>query len=440
MRRWILPFVPVLVVSALVAPARASAEPAATPFPEYESMVDAYLKGYPGIGRESAIRAVLSQGNRVRMLEELGTTARSGFGGNWYDPRTNTQHVLVTNDVMAHTVRAYAARHGVTVAVGRAAYQLSDLEALAKRINASLTPAMVAERSVFAVADHTTNRVEVITQTPSRAAEARARHAKDGRVAVVQATRPAKPTACTSRNACGSPFRAGINFGRDWDGSGPGSADIYCSAAFTAVSTEGTKWATTAGHCTGGWEDAGVTTSCASASTGGCWGHGEQYWGPIRDSWPYGVPPYANIDVARARKDNAYWGTGGYIYNVGAPNSPFDVDAVISMRSTFQVGDTVCHATRRAVAGSYCGTVFDATANNGYGMIEVQNADTCGGDSGGGWYMYTGGQRWAAGIQSLNDDPDTCNNDSEHSYFGATPDIVAYWDATSTLTIRFEYR
>lgn len=440
MRRKILPLVPVLIVSALVAPTRAAVAESPPPFPEYQAMVDAYVRTYPGIPLDRAITAVLTQGNRARMLEDLGTTSRSGFGGNWYDPRTNTQHVLVTSDVAANTVRAYAARHGVDVAVGRAQYQLSDLEALAKRLNRQFTPEVVKERSVFAVADNTTNRVKVVARTPSRAAEARARHAKDGRIVVEQAAHQAEPTSCTSRNSCGTPMRAGLNFGRDWDAAGPGSAEIYCSTGFTAASVDGAKWATTAGHCTGGFVDAGVSSFCSDGSVGSCWGHGEHYWGPIRDSWPIGVPPYPNVDVARARKDNPYWGTGGYIYNAGAPNSPFDVDHAIELRSTIQVGNTVCRASRRAVTGSYCGTVNN-TASHSYGTVSVAGADACGGDSGGGWYLYTGGQRWAAGIHSMNTNGDTCDNDAtEYSYFSTVPDIVAYWDETSTLTIRFESR
>lgn len=439
MRRRLLPFVSVLVFSALVAPTRAAVAEAPPPFPEYESMVDAYLMTYPGVPRDRAITAVLSQGDRIRMLEELGTTARSGFGGNWYDPRTNTQHVLVTSDAAANTVRAYAARHRVNVAVGRARYQLSDLEALAKRLNAQLTPDMIKERSVFAVADHTTNRVKVIARTPSRAAEARARHAKDGRVLVVDSNGPEVRVACTTRYSCGSPMRAGINVGRDWDGSGPGLADNYCSTAFTAASTDSSKWLITAGHCSGDWEDAGVSSSCASASTGGCWGHGEQWWGPIRDNWPIGVPPYANVDVARARKDNPYWGTGGYIYNPDTPTSPYDVDAAITMRSTLQVGAVVCHTSRHAVTGSSCGTIYDTSST--YGTVSVAGDDVCGGDSGGGYYMPSGTQRWAAGVISLNTDRNTCTNDAnELTAFSTVPDIYAYWDATTAVPLRLQTR
>ncbi|HEV2888907.1 MAG TPA: S1 family peptidase [Frankiaceae bacterium] len=438
MRRRLLPFVPVLVVSALVVPSGAAAE-SPPPFPDYPDMVAAYVRDYPGIPLARARTAVLTQGNRIRMLEELGRTAPTDLGSNWYDPRTNTQHVDVTSDAAAATVRAAAARHGLSVAVGRAQYRMRDLEALAKRLNAQLTPDMV--RSVFAVADHTTNRVKVIAKSRSRADEARARHAKDGRVVVVEATGGDDiGDACTSRTSCGAPFRAGITVGLDWDGSGPGTSDTSCSAGFTAASSDGSKWMITAGHCAGDWQDAGVAPSCAYASTGGCWGHGQQYWGPLRDNWPYGISPHANVDVARARKDNAYWSAGGYMYNPSSTNSPYDVDLAITMRTTLQVGETVCHTAQHTITGMTCGTIVDTAASERSGLVKT-TYDLCPGDSGGGWYMNEGTQRWAVGIHSRSNPSDGCHVAGGYSYFSAVPDINAYWDATTVgAVLRFETR
>lgn len=437
MRTAALALVQVVTLTALAGPTAAADDTA--PVPEYQSMVDAYLRDYPGVPLDRARVAVETQGRRIAMLEELGRTGAADFGASWYDPRTNLEHVLVTSDAMAATVRALAARHGVDVVVGRARYRLRDLTALAARINAALTPDMVLERSVFAVADSTMNRVKVITRTPERAAEALAVYANDPRVVVEQGGGTAAPTACTSRTSCGAPFRSGISVGRDWDAGGPQQAEVYCSAGFTARATDGSRWMITAGHCAGAWEDAGVSSSCASAAYGGCWGHGQQWWGPIRDNWPYGVPPYANIDVARARRDNTYWTAGGYMYNAAAPNSPVDVDAAIEFRFTIQVGDPVCQSMLHAVPGASCGTVTNVAHPDWYGMVAV-SIDSCVGDSGGGWYMLSGTQRWAVGIQSAADNGSACHGAGEKSYFSAIPDINAYWDNTSAATIRFEYR
>jgi len=372
------------------------------------------------------------------MLEELGLSGALDFSSSWYDPRSNVEHVLVTSDRGAANVHRLATKHGVNVEVGRARFRYYDLTAHAKRINARITPDKA--RSVFAVADTRANRVKIITQNKARAEEARTQFARDPRVVVVQAGGTAGPTACTSRTSCGTPFRSGIAVGPDMDAAGSGSATHVCSAAFTAVSNEGSKWLVTAGHCTGDNVDDGVVSYCGDGSNGGCWGHGGQYWGAMRDSQPYGYSPYANVDVARARKDNTYWSSGGYIYNAGAPSSPFDVDYAIQSRISIEEGDTVCQSMWYAVTGSYCGTVSDPTSSYWYGMVRA-TVDSCQGDSGGGWYQWINSERWAVGVQSAADNASSCHNSNEQSYFSAVPDINDYWDDTSTLSpIRTEVR
>ncbi len=140
------------------------------------------------------------------------------------------------------------------------------------------------------------------------------------------------PTVCTTVSSCGRPLRTGVRIGYDPDGPGPidaGGHSSYpgsCSEGFTARNhvVNDYVWVITAGHCdrTG----PSYPFTCSSISlTDGCWGHGQQFIGPVREA-----VDIASLDYMRIRNDNPYWvgAPRGYIYNRTNPDSPFRVDSI----------------------------------------------------------------------------------------------------------------
>lgn len=392
--------------------------------PEETAMVAAYVRDYPNIGEDEARRAALGQGSRDKLLERIA--GLPGFGGAWYDPRSNSLHVYSVNSDFKKIVLEAAAGDDFDIVFATARSSYADLQQLAAQINGERSEDQVQENSIVATVDGSSNAVAISVQDSQMIASTVLRYGDDPRVIVKDFSKlHTEFTNCVSRTACGTPPRSGIAIGVDPDGSGPGSAFPTCSLGFTAAATDGSKWIVTAGHCS-----VGLATSCPDSN--GCWGHGQQYFGPMREAYYVG-----NIDEGRIRKDNSYWATGGYIYNAIAPNSPVQVNYSIQMRGTIVVGDTVCLAAWNVVAGSECGTVLDVTSVQGLVQTSI---GSCSGDSGGGWYAVIGSERWAYGIQSRADHGSLppCHNAGEHSYFSAVPDINAHWDSTSSATIRIE--
>jgi hypothetical protein len=261
-------------------------------------MIAAYLRDYPGIGDDGAQRAAIGQGERTRLVD--GLAALPGFGGAWYDPMANRLHVYSIDDAFKSDALKMATGLNVDIAFEKASSSYSDLETLASQINSTRSDDAARHGTIEAVADGGWNRVAVVVTDPSLLAAEKARYAQDPRVMIKDFTQVHPDvTTCSSRTACGTPPRSGIVIGIDADGSGPGSATQVCSLGFTASATDGSKWFVTAGHCASG----NTATSCPSATA--CWGHGQQYFGPMRS-----IGFSGNIDVGRIREDNSYWGTG----------------------------------------------------------------------------------------------------------------------------------
>jgi streptogrisin C len=392
------------------------------------AMIAAYMDEYPGIGETRARQAASNQGARVSFLNQIAARDINLFGGSWYDPQIDTMHVFATTNEMSDRVVTLAKRLGVLVAVELAPYSYPELEELAASINGQRDATEAKNNAVYAGADGRWNQVTVVVSDPALVTKVQQQFSSEPRVRVValdEAT--SSNTSCTSRTACGSPARSGIVIGIDADGAGSGSATQECSLGFTAAASDGSKWIVTAGHCSHG------VGSCPSSTT--CWGHGQQFFGPLRD-----VIFDGNLDAARIRKDNSYWATGGYIYNGNSPDNPVDVDVAIIYRTSMQQGDTVCLAAWHSSSGADCGIITNLVSV--LGMVET-SLQACSGDSGGGWYAPMSGLRWAYGIQSRADDPHdypNCHTSGKKSYFSALPDINAYWDSHAAATIRVETR
>jgi streptogrisin C len=404
------------------APPVANAAPTPGQAPEHAAIVAAYLRDFPGMTEARARAAADAQGAVSAVVDALAATDE--FGGAWFDPQSTVLHVYAT-DAGARAVRL-GADHDLRIAVHRTAHSFRELDALADSINASRTRDEVAA-GVVAKPESRWNRVTVVTPG-ARVAATRERFAHDGRVAV-KARKNASWTVCVDRFSCGAPARSGTVIGLDGDGAGSAWADWDCSLGFTAAASDGSRWVVTAGHCSNGY----TATSCPSSTA--CWGHGGQYFGPLRQFSPW---LESTVDVARIRRDNSYWTMGGYMYNASAPESPVDVDGAITSFASVVQNTSVCQSMWHAVPGASCGLIYD-TVSDVLGKVEV-SLDSCMGDSGGGWYRITSGGRIAMGIQSQADNGPNCHGQYEHSYFSSLPDINEYWDATSAATIRVETR
>jgi hypothetical protein len=393
--------------------------------PELRALVAAYLRSYPGMSEEQARTAVLGQAKRTAMLEWLQATLPDHFGGSWYDPRTNTQHLYLMSDAAKGRAEGYARELGLKSSIEPAAYSYRELEALAKEANTRLAADGLSARQIYAAVDGSVNRVAIVTTGSAQNEAVDERYGHDARIVVKHTTNANKlyPGVCTSRTACGKPARSGIVIGIDPDGAGSRVASQVCSLGYTAAGSDGSRWVITAGHC-GAEPPSG--TKCGISTFAYCWGHGEQYFGLMRDSYDSG-----NVDVGRIKIENAYWTTGGYFYNASSPNTPLDVDLAIRYRSTLQNGDGACQSMWHAVFGASCGTIVSVSCC-GRGLVRV-DIPQCPGDSGGGWYQLVGSERWAIGIHhgGFGTHPFDCHPPDDDSVFSALPDINAYWDSTT---------
>lgn len=371
-----------VLASVLVAPVAhaASGEPW-----EAAAAVAAYLRDYPGLTPSQARSAYVGQAQRIRMLEKIQAQQVDGFGGSWYDPRTNTQHINSVGEAFAQTARTLGGDLGLTIVTHPVKYTVKELKAQAAQTQAKV--------------DVVNNRLV--------AAPAQERSGLD---------------ACTDRFNCGKPLRGGLVLWNTFFGR----ANPLCSSGFTARATDGSKWVFTAGHCAN------------PSGEGITWAHGDQGIGPIK----YFVNA-GNVDVARIHVRNSYWSTGGYIFNDAAPDSPLAVNGAIEYRDTIQPGDSVCLAAWHSTPSEACGTIVDSYSVDGMPSVTF---DACQGDSGGGWYYAgpSGGERIAYCIHHGWTGPGPGTNCHMHaiddSLFTAVPDMNAYWDSTASATIRVEVR
>ncbi|GIH11338.1 hypothetical protein Rhe02_94050 [Rhizocola hellebori] len=364
------------VLASLLAAPPATAAPSGAW--ETEAIVAAYQRGYPGLTESQARRAYSGQERRIRLLEQLQTQQLDSFGGSWYDPYTDTQHINTVTQPAAEEALALSAGLGLKTTTHPVTISLKELRAQATKAGATV--------------DVINNRLNYQTQTDSA------------------------PEACTDKYNCGRPLRSGVvlwarNYGE------------ICSLGFTARGGDRSKWAITAGHC------------AEATGEGVTYGHGEQPIGPIKYSRNSG-----EVDVARIHVQGTYWSTGGYFFNLEDANTPIEVDHAIDNRGTIQIGDAVCLSSWHSTLTESCGTI--TTAFGVRGMPTVNFDACSGDSGGGWYFPTTDGTRWAYGIhRGQSSSGITCHQHTlNDSVFTALPDINAWWDTTTASTLRVEER
>jgi streptogrisin C len=401
-----------------------------TSFPEFGLIVDAYLRSYPGLSREDAVRAAQLSPRRFGLVKQLATEHSTGFGGAWYDPSTNTLHMNIVDDPAEQAAEQVGGAWGLAVATTRVRYSLETLQQISDDIKYGVTH-VPGKR--WAAVDVTANAVQVGVE-PARLREAadtfglagpdRTLRA-DGTAAPVRLTAAlpasdAHEEACTDRFHCGRPARSGVSL---WTGA---EGNDICSTGFTARTHASpvSYWIVTAGHC--------------SAGINARYGHGEQFFGPLRSA-----TNVAGLDVARIRKDNTYWTTGGHMYSDTGTAHVVRVDNVAPARGWILQGEGVCLTAR---GGAICGVIENVADPVSEGLMRVRNADGCPGDSGGGWYWPGGATfgRVAYGIHEgqPRNQASSCHAAGAGSVFTAVPDIVTHWDRQDAVgaNLRFESR
>lgn len=301
-----------------------------------------------------AVAAAAGQLGHVTLLESIGDDP--AFGGSWFVPEQNLMHVYAVGSDGAEKLEAAAQEQGVAVAIEPADYSFAELSDFATEINEGRSAEAKEIDAYFAGAEGRSNRVDIVISELEFVDEVESLYKEDPRVLISTVDEPAVLDGCTTRTACGTPTRSGVTIGIDSDGSGGGAAIDECSLGFNAAATDGSRWIVTAGHCSHG-----TPTSCPSVT--GCWGHDTQYIGPMRQAQVAG-----NLDVRRIRKDNSYWGTGGWIYNPTTPNSPLAVNNAITIRATIQVGDNVCLAAWNVLINQQCGDLVISKLTMGFGL------------------------------------------------------------------------
>jgi streptogrisin C len=396
--------------------ADASTGPPPARIPQFQAVIDAYQRDYPSLTDDQAARAAEGQEHRLRLLEGLQAQNPDGFGGSWYDPLTNIQHINAVGATAATLAGRLGTAHDLNVVTHQVTHSFAELQAVSAVINAGKHPLLGSTAVGAAAPDIRTNRVTV-TLPVSDLDRLRADNAALSSLIVLKQgdTRATVPDVCYTRLSCTSPLRSGIVL---W-ATRPGNHT--CSLGFTARAGDGSRWAVTAGHC--------------GAVTGefGIWGHGQTPIGPIQAG-----RDYHNIDIARIQVSSA-WQTGGYLYDFFQPNIPAALHYAITARGTIQHGDAVCLSAWHSTAAN-CGTIVQPFGPRGMAQVSF---DACNGDSGGGWfYVNHNGERWAYGIhhgQAYN--ADTCHDHARNdSTFTTVPDMNAFWDATTASRLRLEER
>lgn len=382
--------------------------------PQFNALVDAYQRDYPTLTDYQALRAALGQEHRIRLLERLQSQNLAGFGGSWYDPLTDTQHINAVGTATATQAAKIGAEAGLTVVTHQVSYSFTELRAIADEINAGRHPVFGATAINAATPEVRTNKVTVALATADLD---RFRSAKAALTSVIvlkeRDTRSWVQDACVDRETCTTPLRSGIGL---WMHS---RRPAECSLGFTARAGDGSRWAVTAGHCG------------SASGEFATWGHSAAAIGPIQAGRDSG-----NIDIARIHVTNPVWQTGGYLYDFFQPNVPAPLHYSITARGTIQAGDGVCLSALHSQRDN-CGTIVTAFGYRGMPQVTF---DACAGDSGGGWFHITSyGENWAYGIHSSSGAP--CHFHATYdSVFTAVPDMNDFWDATTAALLRLEER
>lgn len=384
-----------------------------------EAAVRAYRSAQPQITVAEAGKRVRHQAVRTMLLEAWAHRHADTFGGSWYDADAGVMYITATSGPVLESLVEEAQRAGVPAQGQLVEYSYQALSAIAETINAGRHASLGAAATGRSGVDAQRNRVVVSLTTP---AYSRHRALADGEPIVVQpatdAPRPI-PAACTNRLSCASPLTGGVAI---WQGS-PG--DPECSLGYTGRKSDGSRWAVTAGHCSG---------------LNAIWGHYGTAIGPVR----YQNNPYdggGGNDSALIRMDNSVWrdAAGGYQYHGGVSGHRVDLDYAISSMATIVVGDVVCFNAWHSDdgGGGNCGTVDIVSDPNGHGLTRVRGYAICGGDSGGSVLYYpSSNTRWGYGIISGTSDH-TCPPDTgseEFTWFEPLPRAQAAWGGVTIET------
>lgn len=406
------------VLLATMVPAAARAEAVTVRDPQFDAIVSAYQRDFPGLTEDAALRAATGQEHRIQLLEELQARDAAGFGGSWYEPLTDVQHINAVGSGAAAQARRLGDARGVTVVTHEVAFSLTQLQAIAADINTGGHPVLGRAAIDAAVPDPVANKVTV--RLPAIELD-RIRNSVRALPSGIELTEGEAPTvtpdACVSRFSCSTPLRGGIVL---WAGAANRNE---CSLGYTARAGDGSRWALTAGHC-------GAITG-----PGPTWGHGTGAIGPMIEGRNSG-----NVDVARIHITNPYWQTGGYLYDYFNRDTPAVLHHAILARGTIQAGDIVCLNAWHSISEN-CGGIVQSFGERGMPRV---NYDACPGDSGGGWfYVSPAGARLAYGLHSWSEEnsgENTCHfHWTNDSYFTAIPDLNAHWDATTAARLRIEH-
>lgn len=421
--------------SAAPAAPAASADPAMP-----EEVLAAARAAHPDVPVAELYRRLALTAPRGKLLQRFVETYPETFGGSWYDYDEGVWHLMATDAGTLTAMTAEARAAGVEVRPRLVRYGLAALHARADHIVAGRDPLSALGRA--AGVDVPANRVTFAT---TRA------FSTDPMVTFVP---PAKNGgslhACTSRRECGAPLRTGIIIWYEFVRSdGVVARGNSCSLGFVAGASDGSRWALTAGHCVGGINQK--------------WGHGAQYFGPVRQCFQIPVSETDQLetnctrspdtDVARIRIDNPYWLMYGFGYLFHEPNVTATVDGAVTSLAQIEVGEFVCLSAWHSSYTGYTGSGPEAEVNtqpcgrvktvrdpdpDRIGMTVVSGAVSCQRDSGGGWVHYPGGYnpdgsrvRIAYGINRGGSDPIepglTCSDGAE-AWFTNLPTVNSTFD------------
>ena len=365
--------------------------------------VRALREAAPGISARQARLRLAAENDRAALLEQVA--ADPAYGGAWYDPGTDTQHLQATTAAAADRFSTLAAERGIDVLVHRVEHTYRRLLAEVERASDHTYRVSGATTEAHARLDVRNNRVEIALPEDDRAsAEARL---PSGVHAVARTDRdpaglPMVDDACTGVENCGTPLRAGLMVQDATSGDS-------CSTGFTADGARhpSTKWVLLAAHC---------------GNVGDTFRHDGRTIGELGRK-RFGSD--AEIDAAVVRVRHRQWlGTGfGWLYNPENPQHPLPVTDVLPDRSVIQDGQVVCIAARSMADAHQCG-IIDGTDELNY--PRVRGVDPCPGDSGGAWYRPTPTGNVAYGLHKGGSTG--CHGDAGGDY-GTFSDVATVEDA-----------
>lgn len=396
-----------------IPPAYSTDQPATTGaslLPEHQEAAALLMRDVPGLTPGEAIQRVREQEDRALLLESLATSAADRFGGGWYDRVTGLQHLVVADEETAEYAAREATTRGVQVEVHYGTRSYGQLVDLADRAVSGALPHLPAltpaTATVHLDVPQNVVRIDFAAATlPPPSARTRAAEDSPGLAFGLRMDSPTVSVkdTCYSRTNCDSPLRSGIEVTGGYSG---------CSLGYWWNANDGSKWASSAGHCVTALNDVVA--------------HNGRTIGPVRD-----FRNTTGMDIARARIDNSYWlnGGGGWQYNARDLNNPLTIGYAITNRSSIQEGETVCLNALHSTLGVSCGVITEDWS--GYNEVRV-SFDACPGDSGGAWTWRTStGVYWAYGSHVSS--ASGCHGDQggNHSDFQTVPDINAFWDSSA---------